>query len=115
MSADRTFRARCWAAELVVKKCSITELWSMSLHRFAGKARKYRCIVFVCGSRGDPFVRQEADVPHIGLDDEENPQLWLRGACIEFPESILPGLQAFLAEHVPSPATTPAAAEGGAV
>lgn len=110
MTKDLMFRGRCWSAELLVKKCSITECWSMQLGRFVGKTSKFRQIVFVCGSSGDPYTLQGPDLPRLDLEDEERPMLWLRGAAIDLPASILPSLQAFLAEHAPTPAT----AKGGA-
>lgn len=104
MSADlASYSARCWNAKLTVRKDSAGN-WTMSLHRYSGKARNYRSIVFVSG-RGD--------TPRIDLEQDADPMLWLSGACIDFPTLILPGLKAFLAEHAPAN-SQPAAAGGDA-
>lgn len=84
-----TYRARCWNAQLTVRKDS-AGYWSMSLHRYSGKARNYRSIVFVSG-RGD--------TPRIDLEQDADPMLWLSGACIDFPAVILPGLRSFLEQN----------------
>ncbi|HFF6006656.1 TPA: hypothetical protein ACGCGV_004673 [Stenotrophomonas maltophilia] len=91
MSAVVKFTGRCFGANLSLVRESYGD-WNMSLYTFVGKDRKHRGIAFANAAPGQ--------MPRVDAADDDSPaSLWVGSACFEVPETLVPKLQAFLAEH----------------
>ncbi|WP_433925682.1 hypothetical protein [Stenotrophomonas nematodicola] len=93
MSAKVEFTGRCFGARLVLGR-GHDDIWSMSLYTTCRKHSESRAIAFACANRSER--------PRVDPSDADTftpASLWVGSACFDVPDSLVPKLQAFIAEH----------------